>query len=157
MKRLFVAVTIACWGTILVSVSAHAARNLAFDDKDNLFVADTDSILKFTSDGKRSTFASGLNDANEMAFDDKGNLFVRDGNTIFKFTPEGLKSAFASGIVPETYDPYHVAEVFTGLAPDRSGNLFVAEHVTGSILKFTPDEKKTTFASGLRPSKLAGD
>src|SRR5438876_590097 len=158
MKRLFVAVTIACLGTILVSVSAHAARNLAVDDKGNLFVADTDSILKFTPDGKRSTFASGLNDANDMAFDDKGNLFVRDGNTIFKFTPEGVKSTFASGIVPETYDPYHVAEVFTGLALDRSGNLFVAEHVSGSILKFTPDGKKSTFATGISyPGDLVFD
>src|SRR5438552_1339826 len=157
MKRLFVAVTIACLGTILVSVSAHAVRNLAVDDKGNLFVADTDSILKFTPDGKRSTFASGLNDANDMAFDDKGNLFLRDGNTIFKFTPEGVKSTFASGIVPETYDPYHVAEVFTGLALDRSGNLFVAEHVSGSILKFTPDGKKSTFASGVSPDKMAVD
>src|SRR5207247_1821916 len=120
-------------------------------------VADTDSILKFTPDGKRSTFASGLNDANDMAVDDKGNLFVRDGNTIFKFTPEGVKSAFASGIVPETYDPHHVAEVFTGLALDRSGNLFVAEHVSGSILKFTPDGKKSTFATGIDPGDLVFD
>src|SRR6266568_4190490 len=157
MNKLFVALIVAGLGTILLSVSAHAARNLAVDDKGNLFVADTDSILKFTSDGKRSTFASGLNDANDMAFDDKGNLFVRDGNTIFKFTPEGVKSTFASGIVPETYDPYHVAEVFTGLALDRSGNLFVAEHVTGSILKFTPDGKKSTFASGVSPYKMAVD
>src|SRR5207249_4286225 len=86
-----------------------------------------------------------------------GNLFVRDGNTIFKFTPEEVKSTFASGIVPEKYDPYHVAEVFTGLAPDRSGNLFVAEHVSGSILKFTPDGKKSTFASGVSPYKMAVD
>src|SRR5947209_6428936 len=160
MEKLFVAVTIACLGTILISVSAHAARNLAPDDKGNLFVADTDSasILKFTSDGERSTFASGLNDANDMAFDDKGNLFVRDGNTIFKFTPEGVKSTFASGIVPETYDPYHVAKVFTGLALDRSGNLLVPEHVTGSIIKFTPDGKKGTFATAISyPGDLVFD
>src|SRR5437016_12767355 len=119
MKRLFVAVTIACLGTILISVSAHAARNLAFDDK--------------------------------------GNLFVRDGNTIFKFTPEGVKSTFASGIVPETYDPYHVAEVFTGLALDRSGNILVTEHVSGSILKFTPDGKKSTFASEISPYSITVD
>src|SRR5437773_46618 len=149
LNRLSITLTVAGLATTLVPVSAHAARNLAVDDKGNLFVADTDSasILKFTSDGKRNTFASGLNDANDIAFDDKGNLFVRDGNTIFKFTPEGKKTMFASGIVPETYDPYHVAEVFTGLALDRSGNLFVAEHVSGSILKFTPDGKKSTFAT----------
>src|SRR5438067_123604 len=159
LNRLFIVVTATGLVTMLAAVSAHAARNLAVDDKGNLFVADTDSasILKFTSDGKRSTFASGLNDANDMAFDDKGNLFVRDGNTIFKFTPEGVKSTFASGIVPETYDPYHVAEVFTGLALDRSGNLFVAEHVSGSILKFTPDGKKSTFATGVSPYKMAVD
>src|SRR6266699_3321882 len=157
MNKLFVALIVAGLGTILLSVSAHAARNLAVDDKGNLCVADTASILKFTPDGKRSTFACGLNDANDMAFDDKGNLFLRDGNTIFKFTPEGVKSTFASGIVPETYDPYHVAEVFTGLALDRSGNLFVAEHVSGSILKFTPDGKKSTFASGVSPYNMAVD
>src|SRR5437016_7093761 len=159
LNRLFIVVTVTGLATMLAAVSAHAARNLAVDDKGNLFVADTDSasILKFTSDGKRSTFASGLNDANDMAFDDKGNLFVRDGNTIFKFTPAGVKSTFASGIVPETYDPYHVAEVFTGLAPDRSGNIFVAEHVSGSILKFTPDGKKSTFASGVSPYKMVVD
>src|SRR5437773_2793001 len=160
LNRLFIVVTATGLVTMLAAVSAHAARNLAVDDKGNLFVADTDSasILKFTPDGKRSTFASGLNDANDMAFDDKGNLFLRDGNTIFKFTPEGVKSTFASGIVPETYDPYHVAEVFTGLALDRSGNLFVAEHVTGSILKFTPDGKKGTFATGISyPGDLVFD
>src|SRR6266702_371160 len=112
MNKLFVARIVAGIGPFLISISAHAARNLAFDDKGNLFVADTDSILKFTSDGKGSTFASGLNDANDMAFDDKGNLFVRDGNTIFKFTPDGKKSTFATKIS----DP-------GDLVFDRAGNL----------------------------------
>src|SRR5436309_578993 len=134
MKRLFVAVTIACLGTMLVSVSAHAARNLAVDDKGNLFVADTDSILKFTPDGNRSTFASGLNDANDMAFDDKGNLFVRDGNTIFKFTPEGVNTTIATGIS------------YTGdLVFDRAGNLFVSG--SGLIFKFRPDGTRNTLVS----------
>src|SRR5437899_1660178 len=148
MKRLFVAVTIACLGTILISVSAHAARNLAPDDKGNLFVADTDSasILKFTSDGKRSTFASGLNDANDMAFDDEGNLFVPDGNTVLKFTPDGKKSTFATGINPGD------------LVFDRAGNLFVMDPGSDSILKFTPDGKKGTFATGISyPGDLVFD
>src|SRR5206468_2332994 len=146
MKRLFVAVTIACLGTMLVSVSAHAARNLAVDDKGNLFVADTDSILKFTPDGNRSTFASGLNDANDMAFDDKGNLFVRDGNTIFKFTPDGKKNTFATGINPGD------------LVFDGAGNLFVTDPGSDSIFKFTPDGKKSTFATGISyPGDLVFD
>src|SRR5437667_238858 len=126
MKRLFVAVTIACLGTILVSVSAHAARNLAVDDKRNLFVADTDSILKFTPDGKRSTFATGINPG-DLVFDRAGNLFVTDpgSDSILKFTPDGKKSTFATEIT----DPGDKAF-------DAAANLFLA--VGGRIFTFTP-------------------
>src|SRR5436190_19661737 len=104
LNRLFMALTAIGLATMLVPLSAHAARNLAVDDKGNLFVADTDSasILKFTSDGKKSTFATGLNDANDMAADDRGNLVVRDGNTIFKITTEEVKTDFTARIEPET-------------------------------------------------------
>src|SRR5947207_1349070 len=134
LNRLFFVVTVTGLATMLGAVSAHAARNLAVDDKGNLFVADTDSILKFTPDGKRSTFASGLNDANDMAFDDKGNLFVRGGNTILKFTPDGKKSTFATGI------SYPGDMVF-----DRAGNLFVSG--SGLIFKFRPDGTRNTLVS----------
>jgi DNA-binding beta-propeller fold protein YncE len=151
MRKLFVAVTIAGLGTISVSISAHAGRNLAFDDKGNLFVTDRDSesIFKFTPDGIKSTFASG-DSAGDVAFDSSGNLFVWGGNTIFKFTPDGKRSTFASGLAIED------------LALDRSGNLFVTDHVSDSILKFAADGKKSTFASGLSHSdygvhKLAFD
>ena len=58
MKKLFVVVTIAVLGIILVSVSAHAG-GLAFDRAGNLFMVDPDthSIFKFTPDGTGSTFA----------------------------------------------------------------------------------------------------
>jgi hypothetical protein len=44
------------------------------------------------------------------------------------------------------------------LAFDRSGNLFVTDHVftpPGDILKFTPDGIMTVFASGNVPELLA--
>src|SRR6266511_2406002 len=111
MKRLFVAVTIACLGTILVSVSAHAARNLAVDDKGNLFVADTDSILKFTPDGKRSTFATGISYPGDLVFDRAGNLFISGSGLIFKFTPDGTRSNLVSDRVsPDKQWEYHSAE-----------------------------------------------
>src|SRR5439155_21546797 len=70
---------------------------LAFDDKGNLFVSVCNTISKFTPDGKRSTFASGLGHPGELAVDDKNNLFVADwGDSIFKFTPDGTRSTFAS-------------------------------------------------------------
>src|SRR5947208_637052 len=135
MKRLFVAVTIACLGTMLVSVSAHAARNLAVDDKSNLFVADTDSILKFTPDGKKNTFATGINPG-DLVFDGAGNVFVTDpgSDSIFKFTPDGKKSTFATGI------SYPGDLVF-----DRAGNLFVSG--SGLIFKFRPDGTRNTLVS----------
>src|SRR5438034_668203 len=145
LNRLFIALTAIGLTTTLAPVTAHAGR-IAFDHSDNLFVADPDSasILKFTSDGKRSTFASGLNDANDMAFDDKGNLFVRDGNTIFRFTPEGKKSTLASGVSPDK------------MAVDGAGNLFAADGNT--IFKFAPDGKKGTFATGISyPGDLVFD
>src|SRR5437899_2025674 len=126
MKRLFVAVTIACLGTILVSVSAHAARNLAVDGAGNLFVTQdvssnlfvtrdvSPSIFKFTPEGKKSTLASGVS-PDKMAVDGAGNLFAADGNTIFKFTPDGKKNTFATGINPGD------------LVFDRAGNLFVTD------------------------------
>src|SRR5438094_9010119 len=104
MKRLFVAVTIACLGTILASVSAHAARNLAVDDKGNLFVADTDSILKFTPDGKKSTFATGINYANDMSSEERGVVILGDGNKTIKFTTEEENSTTISAFMHETYD-----------------------------------------------------
>ena|SRR5438045_6944822 len=79
MKRLFVAVTIACLGTILVSVNTHA-RDQAFDGKGNLFVADNYSgtISKYTPDGTKSTFTYGLmpEGVYDVVFDRAGNLFV---------------------------------------------------------------------------------
>jgi sugar lactone lactonase YvrE len=128
---------------------------LAFDDKGNLFVVDCSTIFKFTPDGKRSTFASGLGPSEDLAFDNKGNLFVSDGDSdsIFKFTPDGKRSTFASGFgrPPEN------------LAFDDKGNLFVSlfvdEHSSHLILKFTPEGVKNTFATGLgsSPGDMAFD
>jgi sugar lactone lactonase YvrE len=148
MKKLFVVVTIAVLGIILVSVSADAG-GLAFDRAGNLFMADPDthSIFKFTPDGNKSTFASGLSTDGlyDLAFDAAGNLFVsdEDSRSVLKFTPDGKKSTFVTGIRS------------LGIAFDRSGNLFVSQG--DSILKFTPDGKKSTFATGLYSSGMAFD
>src|SRR5438046_10519278 len=82
------------------------------------------SILKFTPDGKKSTFASGLGTYGvyNLAFDAAGNLFVSDeeSHSILKFTPDGKKSTFATGFNP------------SDTAINDKCNLFVAseEHST---------------------------
>ena len=146
----FTPLIIASLGTILFSISAHAG-SLAFDAAGNLFQAEFPEILKFTPDGKRSTFAGISRPTHRMcspylAFDHKGNLFVSICNTISKFTPDGKRSTFASGLG-------HLGE----LAVDDKNNLFVVDW-GGSIFKFTPDGKRSTFASGLdHPEDLAFD
>src|SRR6267143_621928 len=103
-------VTVAGLATALLPICVCAAPR-------DLYDADYSSgtIFKFTPDGTKSTFASGLSNPRGLAFDASGNLFEADGtsNTIFKFTPNGTKSTFASGLSGPA-----------GLAFDASGNLF---------------------------------
>src|SRR5438045_2996037 len=134
--------TVAGLATALLPFSVLAAPG-------DLYEADNSSntILKFTPDGTKSTFASGLSGPVGLAFDGSGNLFEADynSNTIFKFTPDGTKSAFASGLSNPA-----------GLAFDSSGNLFEADQASGTIFTFTPAGTRSTFASGLSgPSGLA--
>ena len=139
LNRLFIAVTVASLETILLSISTQAG-GLAFDAAGNLFERGKDSIFKFTPDGKKSTFASGLGTYGvyNLAFDAAGNLFVsdEDSHSILKFTPDGKKSTFATGFNP------------SGMAFDDKGNLFVADQ-EHSIFKFTPDGTRSTFANDL--------
>jgi hypothetical protein len=138
LNRLFIALTVAGLATMLVSVSARAG-GLAFDAADNLFAADKHSVCKYTPDGTKSTFATGLKEPLGLCFDRKGNFFVLDGlaptSSILKFTPDGKRTTFATRIS------------FVAMAVDSSNNLFVSQG--GSIYKFTPEGAKSTFVSGL--------
>jgi sugar lactone lactonase YvrE len=111
----------------------------------DLYLADTSdrAVFKYSPEGTRSVFASGLYQPVALAFDRRGNLFVADSgsgippmeSTIFKFTPDGSKSSFADlGLT-----------VPLGMAFDGAGNLFVSS--SHDILKFTPDGTQSTFAS----------
>ena len=123
---------------IVFATSAISARagGLTFDAAGNLFAIERHSVSKFTGDGTKSTFATGLRNPIGLCLDSGGNLFVSDfdGNLIYKFTPDGKKSTFASGISS------------LGMAFDHLDNLFVFN--SHSIFKFTPSGVKSTFASG---------
>src|SRR6266481_1153528 len=150
MTKLFVGLTFAALAIISVSFEAHAG-SYALDDKGDLFVVDAfgGMIFKYTPDGKKSTFASGLkpHGGYEVACDHAGNVFVFDygRHSIFKFSPDGKKVAFATGVKPR-------AMVF-----DKADNLLVPDYKKHSIFKFTPEGKKSTFASGVAPLELGVD
>src|SRR5205823_338122 len=119
----------------------------------------TGSIEKFTPNGVRSIFASGLTTPFNLACDSEGNLFVADAGdenagsgAVYKFTPTGVRTTFASGLVW----PFQ-------LAFDSGGSLFVADGgdpwdlVEGAVYKFTPSGLRSTLASDITPGALAID
>jgi len=122
-----------------------AAKILACDQAGNLFagVPLKRSIFKYEPGGTKSDFATAIT-VSGLAIDKAGNVFVGDtGNTIFAFTPTGVQSDFAE----VTTSP-------RSFAFDASGNLFVAESVSGAISKFAPDGAKSVFLAGRSPPEL---
>lgn len=150
MTKLFVARTIAALALISVSFNAHA-YSYASDDKGNLFLVDASSgmIFKYTPDGKKGTFASGLkaDGGYDVACDHAGNVFVfdYDKHSIYKFNPDGKKITFAAGVKPQ------------GMVFDKADNLFVPDYEKHSIFKFTPQGRKSAFATNLSPGVIAFD
>jgi DNA-binding beta-propeller fold protein YncE len=95
------------------------------------------TIVKFNSNGTRSTFASvGLNSPAGLAFDSIGNLFVaNEGNgTIEKFDLSGHGTVFASGLI-----------VPWGIAVDKNNNVY-ASTADNKILRFDSGGRRSTFA-----------
>jgi sugar lactone lactonase YvrE len=115
----------------------------------DIFETNGGNVLRFSATGVApSTFSSGLTNPKGIVFDGNGHLYVADAgkNAILVFNlPDGEGFSFASGLSSPV-----------GLAFDSAGNLYVAEAGSGNIIKFAPDQTKTTFASNAGgPSGLA--
>src|SRR5437899_91666 len=116
--------TVAGLTTILLPISVLAAPG-------DLYEADrgTNTIFRFTPDGTKTTFISGLNQPFRLAFDSSGNLFVSElagmgagAGIISQITPMGVKTTFAAGLSNPT-----------GLAFDAFGNVFEADFGSNMI------------------------
>src|ERR1700722_13409436 len=131
LTRLFSRAALLAATSTLALGLAHAAS------AQDLYAADISggNIFKYTPGGVKTTFASGLLEADSLAFDSSGNLYVGShapNTSIFKFTPGGIGSAFATGL-----------SYANGLAFDTSGNLFAADSLGNAIYKFTPGGVKS--------------
>jgi len=100
-----------------------------------------------------------------IVMDSAGDMFITDtaDHVIRKMTPDGVVSTFAGRIGEEgSDDGIGTTARFnrpSGLAIDRSDNLYVAGNEGDDVRKITPDGTVTTLASklGFDPSGIALD
>ena len=127
----------------LFCVDTEGVNGLNFDDLGNLFESDfgTHSIIKFTPDGKRSTYASLDSSGGSAAFGANGSLIVpfQWGHKIEKISPTGDQR---SALGHDLGSPI-------GVAFDRRGQMFVADQKKCVVYKFTADGTQSIFASDL--------
>ncbi len=144
-------------------------RGMVFDSASNLFVADSNNnvIRKVTPYGVVTTFAGtgglcGSTDGSGfealfhspegLAIDEQDNLYVADtcNSTIRKITPYGEVTTIAgSAGLKGSINGTGASAKFTcptGLAVDKSGNLYVADFSDHTIRKITPARVVTTLA-----------
>jgi len=136
---------------------------VAVDGAGNLFVtevtaanASSHAILKFSTDGTKSIFASMLGFAvsSGLACDRSGNVFVLNEHSILKFDSSGTPGAFASDwVAPDKQWEYRCAEGHwpeivragtTQVVLDLSEDLSVP-HATEAEVVWAPDSKRFAF------------
>jgi len=132
--------------------TATHPEGMAADANGNLYVSDSSDnvIYKFTSNGVRSTFVSGLNAVSDIALDSLGNIYAADtnNNRIVAYTPTGQSlGVYGTGATD--------AEALTF---DQNDVLFVASQSGNSILKYaTGGGAPTVFATTTSPVTLTFD
>jgi serine/threonine-protein kinase len=147
-------------------------EGIAVDGAGNVYVADNGNnlIRKITPDGTVSAFAgngtagsangngtgASFNSPFGVAVDGAGNVYVADAgnNLIRKITPGGAVSTFAGSGVKGAKNATGSGASFntpSGVAVDKTGNVYVADENNNLIRKITVGGVVSTIAS--RPAK----
>lgn len=145
-----------------------AARGIAVDASDNVFISDANRILKLTSYGSASvlvttsgTSLSGLSQPMGLAVDTYGSLYIADynNNRVVKVTAGGVGSVVNT--VSLTW-PIEVAVSNDGTLYISDSQLYTANHVhgivrldpTGSVTILTAGNTAMGIASGIAVSPM---
>jgi gluconolactonase len=122
----------------------------------NSFGKDGDGqITLLDRHGKRSVFASGLDDPKGLAIIGR-DLFVADKNKILKITPNGKASVFVATTA------FPLAPIFLNdLEADPQGNLYVSDSGDifntgkgGAIYKISPNGEVTLLINDLKDARI---
>ena len=138
------------------AASFSDCEGVAVDNAGNVYVADSNNnkIRKITPTGVVTTLAgsgrrgdqdgiaASFSDCSGVALDSNGNVYVADlnNNKIRKITPAGVVTTLAGSRTDGSYDAKETAASFylpSGLAVDRSGNVYVADTGNNLIRKIT--------------------
>jgi sugar lactone lactonase YvrE len=154
--------------TVTSGLSINSPNSVAVDASGNVYIANTGNgnILMETPSGSsymQNVIASGLNNPNAVAVDGSGNVYVAVTNggtsttgSIVILTPAGGGMYTQSTIAAASGLMYP-----QGIAVDGSGNVYVANTVSGTVLKETPSSgsyTQSTLVTGLNnPDGLAVD
>ena len=135
-----------------IADNLHPVANPAVDAHGNIYVTFSGprgqrvpvSLYKITANYNVKPYVTSLINPSGLAVDVKGDLFVscRHDGTIHRVTPDGQSEQWIEGM-----------GIATGLAFDRSGNLFVGDR-SGTIFKISPAREIFVFAT-LEPSVAA--
>ena len=150
------------------AASFNTLSGVAVDKSGNVYVSDAGSALirKITPGGVVTTLAGSegvfgaangtgtsatFGKANGIAVDKSGNIYVVDGNNLIrKITPRGVVTTLAGSTgVAGAANGTGTQALFngpSGIAVDKSGNVYVADSDNNSIRKITPRGVVTTLA-----------
>lgn len=160
-------------GGSAASASLHQPSSVAVDAAGGFFIADTlnHRVRKVTPDGRIVTVAgngsasfsgdggtaisAGLGNPTGVTLDQRGNVYVAAAGRVRKIDSTGIITTLAGPIVRFGGG---FPSVFSGLATDSSGNVYVAESGTRLILQVTAAGNVSIVAGNLNlPAGFSGD